>query len=157
MPSTSLALHNHLDSLDNEITQLVVTQSTTNSDSLARISAAKAELADLLENIDTVRERAIRTEDAIAAMTADIKKLDSTKRNLTLSMTVLKRLQMLSMCLLGIRPDGLQGFLLIFEGNCSNSLRATEDPVQEPPISGMRFADVSSSGADGSFQVISIH
>jgi vacuolar protein sorting-associated protein 53 len=96
VPATAHALHNHLDSLDSEITQLVVTQSTTNADSLARIDAAKAELADLLENIDTVRERAIRTEDAIAAMTADIKKLDSTKRNLTLSMTVLKRLQMLS-------------------------------------------------------------
>ncbi|KAG0130386.1 Vps53-like protein [Tuber indicum] len=96
VPSTSHALRNHLDSLDNEITQLVITQSTTNADSLARISSAKVELAGLLENVDTVRERAIRTEDAIAAMTADIKKLDSTKRNLTLSMTVLKRLQMLT-------------------------------------------------------------
>ncbi|RPB00273.1 hypothetical protein L873DRAFT_1843065 [Choiromyces venosus 120613-1] len=95
IPSTSYALHNHPDPLDNEITQLVITQSTTNADSLAGISSAKAELADLLENIDTVRKRAIRAEDAISAMTADTKKLDSTKRNLTLSMRVLKRSQML--------------------------------------------------------------
>ncbi|KAH8154341.1 uncharacterized protein LAJ45_02109 [Morchella importuna] len=96
VPATSQALHNHLESLDTEISQLVITQSTTNADSLSQIDAAKAELAELLENIDTVRERAVRTEDAIAAMTADIKKLDSTKKNLTLSMTVLKRLQMLT-------------------------------------------------------------
>lgn len=96
VPATSLALHNHLESLDNEISQLVTTQSATNADSLSRITAAKTELTELLENIDMVRERAVRTEDAISAMTADIKKLDHTKRNLTLSMTVLKRLQMLS-------------------------------------------------------------
>ncbi|KAA8902235.1 Vps53-like protein, partial [Sphaerosporella brunnea] len=75
---------------------LVATQSATNADSLARISAAKADLAALFNNIDTVRARAMRTEEAITAMTADIKKLDSTKRNLTLSMTMLKRLQMLT-------------------------------------------------------------
>lgn len=96
VPATSQALHNHLESLDAEISQLVITQSATNADSLSRIAAAKAELTELLDNIDIVRERAVRTEDAIAAMTADIKKLDHTKRNLTLSMTVLKRLQMLS-------------------------------------------------------------
>jgi regulator of replication initiation timing len=86
----------HLDSLDAEIAALVTTQSATNADSLARISAAKADLAELFDNIDTVRARAMRTEEAITAMTADIKKLDSTKRNLTLSMTMLKRLQMLT-------------------------------------------------------------
>jgi vacuolar protein sorting-associated protein 53 len=38
----------------------------------------------------------VQTEQSIADMTADIKKLDNTKRNLTLSMTALKRLQMLT-------------------------------------------------------------
>jgi len=94
------ALDSHLTSLDDEISSLVITQSATNADSLKRISAAKADLAELFENIDTVRARAMRTEEAITAMTADIKKLDSTKRNLTLSMTMLKRLQMLSACFL---------------------------------------------------------
>lgn len=46
--------------------------------------------------IEGVRERAVQTEQAITDMTADIKKLDGTKRNLTLSMTALKRLQMLT-------------------------------------------------------------
>ena len=40
--------------------------------------------------------RAAETERAISTMTADIKRLDSTKRNLTQSMTALKRLQMLT-------------------------------------------------------------
>lgn len=43
-----------------------------------------------------MRQRAQQTERAIADMTADIKRLDATKRNLTLSMTALKRLQMLT-------------------------------------------------------------
>ncbi|KAL7269840.1 Vacuolar protein sorting-associated protein 53 [Rhizina undulata] len=96
VPATSKALLRHLENLDTEITQLVVAQSATNADSLSRISAAKKDLAALFKNIDAVRERAIRTEEAITAMTRDIKKLDSTKRNLTVSMTVLKRLQMLT-------------------------------------------------------------
>jgi uncharacterized coiled-coil DUF342 family protein len=61
-----------------------------------RIQAAKGELADLFKKIESVRERAMQTEQTITDMTADIKRLDSTKRNLTLSMTALKRLQMLT-------------------------------------------------------------
>ena len=57
---------------------------------------AKKDLAELFQRIASVRERAIRTEMTITEMTADIKKLDGTKRNLTVSMTALKRLQMLS-------------------------------------------------------------
>lgn len=43
-----------------------------------------------------MRERAIQTEQTITEMTSDIKRLDNTKKNLTLSMTALKRLQMLT-------------------------------------------------------------
>ena len=57
---------------------------------------AQTELADLFERIDSVRGRAMETESTITEMTADIKRLDGTKRNLTSSMTALKRLQMLT-------------------------------------------------------------
>ena len=57
---------------------------------------AKDELAVLFRKIESVRTRAIETEATITTMTADIKRLDGTKRNLTLSMTALKRLQMLT-------------------------------------------------------------
>jgi hypothetical protein len=60
------------------------------------MSAAKAELAELFRKIESVRTRAIETEQTITSMTAEIKRLDGTKRNLTLSMTALKRLQMLT-------------------------------------------------------------
>ena len=63
---------------------------------MQRIQAAKADLSELFKKIDDVRERAAQTERAITEMTADIKQLDNAKRNLTLSMTALKRLQMLT-------------------------------------------------------------
>ncbi|KAI0547042.1 Vps53-like protein [Xylaria curta] len=64
--------------------------------SLERMQSAQAELAELFRKIETVRARAIQTEQNITSMTADIKRLDGTKRNLALSMTALKRLQMLT-------------------------------------------------------------
>ena len=75
---------------------MVTQQSTSDADSIKRIRAAKADLAELFKKVESVRERAIQTEEAITEMTADIKRLDNTKRNLTLSMTALKRLQMLT-------------------------------------------------------------
>lgn len=71
-------------------------QTASDTDSIRRIQEAKAELADLFAKIESVRERALETERAITDMTADIKRLDGTKRNLTMSMTALKRLQMLN-------------------------------------------------------------
>jgi hypothetical protein len=46
--------------------------------------------------MDSVRARAVATERDIAEMCAEIKRLDGAKRNLTASMTALKRLQMLA-------------------------------------------------------------
>lgn len=60
------------------------------------MQACKIEVAELFERIESVRERALQTERNITEMTADIKQLDNTKKNLTLSMTALKRLQMLT-------------------------------------------------------------
>lgn len=60
------------------------------------MQSAQAELASLFGRIEGVRSRALQTERDITTMTADIKRLDGTKRNLTLSMTALKRLQMLT-------------------------------------------------------------
>lgn len=71
-------------------------QTASDADSVQRIHDAKTELADLFKKIESVRERAMQTEQTITDMTADIKRLDNTKRNLTLSMTALKRLQMLT-------------------------------------------------------------
>lgn len=94
--ATSEALRRYQDDLDEEIATEVASQATSDEDSVQRIQAAKAELADLFTKIESVRERAMQTEQTITDMTADIKRLDGTKKNLTLSMTALKRLQMLT-------------------------------------------------------------
>ena len=82
--------------MDDEIDLLEDEQTIVNAECLERMQATKAELADLFKKIEDVRERALQTERNITEMTADIKQLDNTKKNLTLSMTALKRLQMLT-------------------------------------------------------------
>ena len=93
---TSHVLQTYRDGLDNEIDILEEEQSTSNVEAVRRIQASKAELQELFRRIEGVRERALQTERNITEMTADIKQLDNTKKNLTLSMTALKRLQMLT-------------------------------------------------------------
>ncbi|KAK7748286.1 Vacuolar protein sorting-associated protein 53 [Diatrype stigma] len=92
--STNLTSHHN--ELSAEIARLETAQAYGPDSSLERMQAAQAELAGLFRKIETVRSRAIETEQNITSMTADIKRLDGTKRNLTLSMTALKRLQMLT-------------------------------------------------------------
>ncbi|KAL1631493.1 Vacuolar protein sorting-associated protein 53 [Diplodia seriata] len=93
---TSHALRNYEYDLDEDIAEVVGEQSLSDAESVRNIQNAKQELDELFKRIEDVRDRAVRTEQAITDMTADIKRLDNTKRNLTLSMTALKRLQMLT-------------------------------------------------------------
>ncbi|KAK7520097.1 Vps53-like protein [Phyllosticta citriasiana] len=94
--STSAALRNYEHDLDEDIAEAVEAQTASDAESVRHIQSAKAELDVLFKKIDDVRDRAVQTEQSITEMTADIKRLDNTKRNLTLSMTALKRLQMLT-------------------------------------------------------------
>ncbi|CZS95417.1 related to subunit of VP52-54 complex [Rhynchosporium graminicola] len=93
---TAAALRKHQDDLSTSISTLEAAQAQSDESSLLRMQSAKEELAELFSKIESVRTRAIETEQTITSMTADIKRLDGTKRNLTLSMTALKRLQMLT-------------------------------------------------------------
>ncbi|KHN96758.1 GARP complex subunit Vps53 [Metarhizium album ARSEF 1941] len=92
----SQTLKAHQTVLSNEINNLELEQAYKPDSSLERMQSAQTELARLFRKIETVRSRAIETERNITSMTAEIKRLDGTKRNLTLSMTALKRLQMLT-------------------------------------------------------------
>ncbi|CAL3972408.1 unnamed protein product [Diplocarpon coronariae] len=94
--STAAALQKRQDDLSTSISALEAAQAQSDKSSLQRMQSAKEELARLFSKIESVRTRAIETEQTITSMTADIKRLDGTKRNLTLSMTALKRLQMLT-------------------------------------------------------------
>jgi len=93
---TASALQAYQNDLSSAITSHTHTLTSSPDDSIQRMASAKAELAILFRKIESVRTRAIETEQTITSMTADIKRLDNTKRNLTLSMTALKRLQMLT-------------------------------------------------------------
>jgi hypothetical protein len=90
------SLQRYQDELDSDIASLVEAQTASNAGSVRRMQEAKEELGELFAKIENVQRRALETERTITEMTADIKKLDSTKKNLTLSMTALKRLQMLT-------------------------------------------------------------
>ena len=92
----SRAIQHHKDELSNNISSLEVTQAYGPESSLERMKSAQEELAQLFRKIESVRLKATETERNITSMTADIKRLDGTKRNLTRSMTALKRLQMLT-------------------------------------------------------------
>ncbi|KAK4042256.1 Vps53-like protein [Parachaetomium inaequale] len=92
----SSTIQRHKDDLSQSIASLETTQAYGPDSSLERMQSAQAELASLFQRIESVRSRALQTERDITTMTADIKRLDGTKRNLTLSMTALKRLQMLT-------------------------------------------------------------
>lgn len=82
--------------LEDDIYLLEEHQAVANAECMERMAASQAELSELFKKIEDVRERALQTEKNITDMTADIKQLDNTKKNLTLSMTALKRLQMLT-------------------------------------------------------------
>ncbi|KAK3393692.1 Vps53-like protein [Podospora didyma] len=92
----SSTLQHHKDELTRSIESLETAQAYGPDSSLERMQSAQAELASLFQRIESVRHRALQTERDITTMTADIKRLDGTKRNLTHSMTALKRLQMLT-------------------------------------------------------------
>ncbi|KAL1882167.1 Vacuolar protein sorting-associated protein 53 [Diaporthe australafricana] len=89
-------LQSHRDDLSSSISALEASQAWGPDSSLERMQSAQAELASLFQRIEGVRSRALQTERDITTMTAEIKRIDGTKRNLTLSMTALKRLQMLT-------------------------------------------------------------
>ncbi|KAG5950426.1 hypothetical protein E4U53_005087 [Claviceps sorghi] len=92
----SQTLRTHYSILSSEVNSLELEQAYRPDSSLERMQSAQSELAQLFRKIETVRSRAMETEQNITSMTAEIKRLDGTKRNLTLSMTALKRLQMLT-------------------------------------------------------------
>ena len=96
LPAVSRRLRSYNDELSSSIAALETAQAYGPDSSLDRMQSAQSELASVFARIEDVRRRAVQTEEDITTMTADIKRLDGTKRNLTVSMTALKRLQMLT-------------------------------------------------------------
>lgn len=81
--------------IDADIERLVYEQAATARETEQRVRMIGDEILDLASRLESIQERAARTETLVSEMTVKIKSLDTVKRNLTLSMTMLKRLQML--------------------------------------------------------------
>ncbi|KKA29177.1 hypothetical protein TD95_004319 [Thielaviopsis punctulata] len=94
--SVSQTIRTRKNDVDRSISALGAAQAYSTTLSIERMSTAQAEHASVFSKISTVRAQAVETEQSITSMTADIKRLDGTKKNLTKSMTALKRLQMLT-------------------------------------------------------------
>ena len=99
LPTTQLQLTTHLHHLDAEIETATLRQREQQSTTQERIIALQLELEDLFRNVETVRTKAENADGVMGGLTGGIRRLDGGKRNLTTSMTALKRLQMLSIFL----------------------------------------------------------
>ncbi|KAF4548329.1 Vps53-like protein [Elsinoe fawcettii] len=96
LPLLTTRLRTHQDAVTSTLSRRISAQRITDTQSLTSIRTAQSTLSSLFSQIESVQSRALATEESITLMTAEIKRLDSTKRNLTHSMTTLKRLQMLT-------------------------------------------------------------
>lgn len=86
LAETQLELQNEIDSLQQEL--------STNQDP-EKMQVIQEMISDLLGQMSRIREKATESEAVVRNITKDIQLLDTAKRNLILSMTTLKRLQML--------------------------------------------------------------
>lgn len=90
-----------LSNIDSVLDYIQKQKSYSNAQIASQISQYKQpihvllDIADLTKSISDVREKSIVAQKDILEMTASIKRLDTIKKNLVLSMKVLKRLQML--------------------------------------------------------------
>lgn len=82
--------------LDAEIQVATVNQRAQQSETKKKINALQLELEDLFQNVEHVRLKAENADGVMGGLTGGIRRLDGGKKNLTMSMTALKRLQMLS-------------------------------------------------------------
>jgi DNA repair exonuclease SbcCD ATPase subunit len=91
-----IKLRKKIRKLDDEIRELVRTQTETGAEAIEELKEAKAAIESLHARIKRIKERARQSEEMVQEITKDIKSLDYAKKNLTASVTMLRRLQMLS-------------------------------------------------------------
>lgn len=77
-----------------------------------------------------IREKATESEAVVRNITKDIQLLDTAKRNLILSMTTLKRLQML-----GVFVTFAHTYFLTYDPNLVNAFTQLEELVKEKKYS----------------------
>ena len=98
LPAIQLHLTTYALQLDKEIKIAAPLQRQQQEENQKRINELHAELEDLFKNVEAVQAKAENADRVMGDLTREIQRLDAGKRNLTTSMTALKRLQMLSIC-----------------------------------------------------------
>jgi len=89
--------------IDEDIKLAIRRQAASGRRARADLDEAKAAVRELFERIKAIRAKAEQSEDLVSDVCRDIKSLDIAKRNLTLTVTALKRLVMLVTALEQVR------------------------------------------------------
>jgi vacuolar protein sorting-associated protein 53 len=96
LPAIQLHLSAHLGQIDKEIEIATLAQRQQQSSTREQITQLQLELEDLFKDVQAVKDKAEKADGVMSGLTDGIRRLDMGKQNLTISMTALKRLQMLS-------------------------------------------------------------
>ena len=103
LEAIQLHLTAHVEHIDSEIRRATLTLQEKQSSTGEQVAELQSELEELFRNVEAVKEKAEKAEAVMTGLTKGIRRLDCGKHNLTLSMTALKRLQMLSTWILAVR------------------------------------------------------
>ncbi|RLV91264.1 Vacuolar protein sorting-associated protein 53 [Spathaspora sp. JA1] len=88
-------LLSHVNQYKLELSQQIQSDINIYNSQLTHINQLNTNISSLIETIEQVKSNANETQTSITHMTSSIQQLDCYKKNLVLSMTILKRLQML--------------------------------------------------------------
>ena len=88
-------LQDRMRELDEEVLLTVRQQTSAGSSARKDLENAKASVAELFLKVRDIKAKAEQSEEMVHEICRDIKSLDYAKRHLTLTITALKRLQML--------------------------------------------------------------
>ncbi|GBB95458.1 hypothetical protein RclHR1_02540012 [Rhizophagus clarus] len=92
---TTKRLQHKMRQLEGEIRELTRLQTNGGQQGNEKIEEAKRAIEELFKRIREIKDKATQSEVMVQEITKDIKSLDYAKRHLTISITALKRLQML--------------------------------------------------------------
>ncbi|PVV04168.1 hypothetical protein BB560_001338 [Smittium megazygosporum] len=89
-------LKQKIDDVETEISALLIDKNDSNQKALKDLEITKYNIKLLYDRISSIKSKSAEAEEAVREITKDIKSLDHAKKNLTMTITFFRRLQMLS-------------------------------------------------------------
>ncbi|ORX86055.1 hypothetical protein BCR32DRAFT_290282 [Anaeromyces robustus] len=96
-------LKSRINQLDKDIRDLLRTQTDAGQQAFIKLEETKKLITQLYDRLQNIKLKANNSERLVQDITKDIKSLDYAKTHLTISITVLKRLQMLGLAITQIK------------------------------------------------------